>query len=69
MLIIHITTFNLSFITRGAVGMSLSGLAILWCSFSAAKLFAAALDMTQQRVLVAYPCALLYGMFALITIF
>lgn len=49
--------------------MSLSALSILWCSFSAAKLFAAALDLDQQRILVAYPCALLYSMFAMITIF
>jgi hypothetical protein len=51
------------------VGFILTGLAIAWCSLSASKLFVTALFMDHQQLLVAYPCALLYGVFALITIF
>lgn len=33
------------------------------------QLFVTALEMKHQQLLVAYPCALLYGVFALITMF
>ena len=49
--------------------MALAGLTILWCSLSASKLFVTALVMDHQQPLVGYPCALLYGVFALLTIF
>lgn len=65
--------FNLSsrffFCYRGTFGIVLAGLCILWCSASASKLFVTAYSMDHQQILVAYPCALLYGVFALITIF
>lgn len=54
---------------RGMAGTILTGFAILWCAVSASKLFVTALSMDHQQLLVAYPCALLYGVFALITIF
>merc|ERR1712136_37149 len=54
---------------QGVVGIGLTALAILWCSLSASKLFVTALTMDHQQPLVAYPCALLYGVFALLTIF
>jgi len=54
---------------QGVFGMCLTALAILWCSLSASKLFVTALTMDHQQPLVAYPCALLYGVFALLTIF
>ncbi|KAF4019875.1 hypothetical protein G4228_011387 [Cervus hanglu yarkandensis] len=40
-----------------------------WCSFSASKIFMSALAMEGQQLLIAYPCALLYGLFALLTVF
>lgn len=46
-----------------------ASLAVLWCSQSAAKLFVTALGMQRQQLLVAYPCALLYGLFALLAVF
>lgn len=54
---------------RGAAGVALTVAAILWCSVSASKLFVTGLAMDRQQPLVAYPCALLYAVFALITIF
>jgi len=57
------------FSLSGVVGNILAGAAICWCTLSASKLFVTALEMKQQQVLVAYPCSLLYGVFALITMF
>lgn len=54
---------------KGTFGIALTLIAVSWCSFSASKLFTSALAMDHQQPLVAYPCALLYGVFALLTIF
>ncbi|BFZ15324.1 hypothetical protein BsWGS_18363 [Bradybaena similaris] len=53
----------------GLVGLVLVSLTVLWCSISASKLFVSALAMDSQQLLVAYPCALVYGVFALLTVF
>jgi hypothetical protein len=42
---------------------------ILWCSISSSKLFVHSLNMTNQQLLVLYPCFLLYGIFALLNVF
>jgi len=60
---------NVVFSLQGYVGVVLTAISILWCSLSASKLFVTALVMDHQQPLVLYPCALLYGVFALITIF
>jgi hypothetical protein len=54
---------------QGALGMALAVGSIAWCSYSSSKLFVSVLDMTSQQLLVAYPCALLYGVFVLLTVF
>lgn len=54
---------------RGLLGIILTAAIIGWCSFSASKIFISALAMDGQQLLVAYPCALLYGVFALISVF
>ena len=54
---------------QGIIGTILTSCAILWCSWSASKLFVTAFAMHHQQPLVAYPCALFYAIFALITIF
>ncbi|NXP39265.1 YIPF5 protein, partial [Leiothrix lutea] len=54
---------------RGVMGIILTAGIIGWCSFSASKIFISALAMEGQQLLVAYPCALLYGVFALISVF
>uniref|UniRef100_A0A0B7APR4 Protein YIPF n=1 Tax=Arion vulgaris TaxID=1028688 RepID=A0A0B7APR4_9EUPU len=53
----------------GIVGLVLVSVTVLWCSISASKLFVSALAMDSQQLLVAYPCALVYGVFALLTVF
>ncbi|GAB6033270.1 Protein yipf5 [Chamberlinius hualienensis] len=54
---------------KGVLGLMVTAVTILWCSISASKLFVTALAMDHQQLLVAYPCALVYGVFALLTIF
>ncbi|CRK86391.1 CLUMA_CG000178, isoform A [Clunio marinus] len=60
---------NVLITIQGLIGMILTGFSILWCAISASKLFVTALSMDHQQILVAYPVALFYGVFALITIF
>jgi hypothetical protein len=54
---------------RGFIGTVLCGFSIVWCAVSASKLFVTSLSMDHQQILIAYPAALFYGVFALITIF
>ncbi|OQV21279.1 putative Protein YIPF5 [Hypsibius exemplaris] len=61
--------FSIVATLQGVVGTVCVVLSILWCSWSASKLFVTALTMDHQQILVAYPCALLYGVFSLLTIF
>jgi len=51
------------------VGMALAVLIILWCTAASTRLFERGCQMRDQRFLVAYPAALLYSAFVMITIF
>lgn len=63
-------SFISSFLSlNGFIGLILSLFFILWCSISSSKLFVNALNMTNQQMLVLYPCFLLYGIFALLNVF
>ena len=53
----------------GLFGTILSLITVAWCALSASKLFVTALSLHNQQALVLYPCALLYGVFALLTVF
>lgn len=66
---ILLSSFAVVFSLQGMVGIVLTAGIIGWCSFSASKIFISALAMEGQQLLVAYPCALLYGVFALISVF
>ncbi|NXP06337.1 YIPF7 protein, partial [Thinocorus orbignyianus] len=57
------------FSLQGIPGTLLALFIIGWCSLSASKIFTSALAMEGQQLLIAYPCALLYGLFALLTVF
>ncbi|XP_061600081.1 protein YIPF5-like [Cololabis saira] len=54
---------------QGMLGSVLTLAAIGWCSFSASKIFISTLLMQDQQLLVFYPCALMYGLFTLVTVF
>lgn len=51
------------------IGHSLAVLSIVWSTYASTRLFEKAMNMSQQRWLVAYPVGLLYSVFTLITIF
>ncbi|KAF7721457.1 hypothetical protein EC973_004659 [Apophysomyces ossiformis] len=53
----------------GFVGLVLSVISILWCTYSSSGMFTSVLHMTEQRYLVAYPVGLFYACFALMTVF
>ncbi|TFJ88474.1 hypothetical protein NSK_000048 [Nannochloropsis salina CCMP1776] len=54
---------------KGGVGQGLATLTIAWSTYASTRLFEKALNMSQQRYLVAYPVALVYAIFVLITVF
>ncbi|XP_036598090.1 protein YIPF5-like [Trichosurus vulpecula] len=66
---ILLSSFVVIFSLQGMVGIILTAGIMGWCSFSASKIFISALAMEEQQLLVEYPCALLCGVFALISIF
>ncbi|KAI0267153.1 Yip1-domain-containing protein [Gloeopeniophorella convolvens] len=53
----------------GILGYALSSVSIVWCTYAASGIFVAVLRMSDQRLLVAYPIGLLYGCFALLSVF
>ena len=53
----------------GTIGTLVTILAVVWSSWSASKLFVTAFNMEHQQPLIAYPCSMLYAVFALITMF
>merc|ERR1712192_350252 len=67
--LVGLSGISVLFSLSGLIGNLVAGMAICWCTVSASKLFVTALEMKQQQLLVAYPCFLLYGVFALITMF
>lgn len=50
-------------------GYIVAFLSIIWCTYAASGIFVAVLRMSDQRLLVAYPVGLLYGCFALLSVF
>lgn len=52
-----------------SIGYILSAIAVFWCSYSASAFFVAVLRLHNVRMLIAYPLALFYTVFALMAIF
>ena len=67
--IVILSALTIVFNLRGYVGLSLSIVAILWCTYTATRFFQAVLNTPEQKYLMAYPVLLFYSCFALITIF
>ena len=55
--------------TDGVLSLGLATVMVMWCTASATNMFVSALQMHDQKALVAYPIALVYACFGLITIF
>lgn len=51
------------------VGIILSIVAVLWCTFAATKMFTGMGDSVDKKMLIAYPCVLCYGVFTLCLMF
>lgn len=51
------------------IGYVLSALSIIWCTKSASAIFVSVLQLSDMTALVAYPLALFYGVFSIMTIF
>lgn len=54
---------------RGAIGLCLTVTIIAWCAINATRMFEKSMQMREQRYLIAYPSAIIYAVFALLTIF
>ncbi len=67
--IVALSAISILISLTGPVGTLVTILAIIWSSWSASKLFVTAFSMEHQQPLVAYPCCMLYAVFALITMF
>lgn len=64
-----LAAFGLLFTLNGSFGLILTGVVVLWCAVASSNIFTHSLEMIDQKLLVAYPCALIYGVFALLTVF
>ncbi len=67
--IVLLSVASVVFSLQGALGTVATIATVCWCAASASKLFITAFTMDHQQLLVAYPCSLLYAVFALITVF
>ncbi|XP_063389492.1 protein YIPF7 [Cydia fagiglandana] len=54
---------------EGTIGLTLSAVAVIWSALSASRLFVTMSGDAEQRPLIAYPCALVNGVFALLVLF
>ena len=54
---------------KGIMGGVCAGLVIGWCTVNATRLFESSLHMREQRYLIAYPVAIIYACFGLLTVF
>ncbi|VVC92525.1 protein YIPF5 [Leptidea sinapis] len=54
---------------EGTVGLSLSAISVIWSALSASRLFVTMTGDSEQRPLIAYPCALVNAVFALLVLF
>jgi hypothetical protein len=67
--IVFLAALSVLFEMRGLAGAVCIPIAVLWCANAASLFFVAALDADDRRWLLAYPVALFYTCFALISIF
>jgi len=67
--IVILSVINILVSLQGVLGTIAAPAAVCWCATSASKLFSDGLEMKRQQLLVAYPCGILYAVFALLTVF
>jgi hypothetical protein len=55
---------------RCFLGWVFCAIAVFWCTHAATKTLVAAMpSLQEQRLLVAFPCLLMFSMYALLTIY
>ncbi|CCG80585.1 SNARE yip1 [Taphrina deformans PYCC 5710] len=67
--LVSVSAFGLVMNMDGIVGYGLTAAAVLWSTNSASAIFVSVLNMANMRVLVAYPVALFYSIFAILSLF
>ncbi|XP_049820423.1 protein YIPF5 [Aethina tumida] len=67
--IVGLSIIGLFFKFSGLIGVVLSALVVIWSSFSASRLFTTVSGDKQQQPLIAYPCAIIYGVYILLVVF
>ncbi|CAH0553576.1 unnamed protein product [Brassicogethes aeneus] len=67
--VVGLSFLGLFFRLSGMLGIILAAVIVLWSSFSASRLFIAVSGDKQQQPLIAYPCALVYGVYILLVLF
>lgn len=53
----------------GTLGAILSLVSVTWCTWSSSAIFVSVLRLSDMRALVAYPLALFYGVFSIMSVF
>lgn len=67
---LHCLTFTWHVTCRGPISVALAVLASIWSGITASKVLARVSPALQDmKALVAYPCFLMYGAFALLTVY
>jgi hypothetical protein len=66
---LHVLLVIVNLSLRNVVGYAAAALAVAWSTWGASKIFVGVLSMKDQRPLVAYPVALIYTTFSLLTVF
>ncbi|XP_076753522.1 yip1 domain-containing 1 isoform X1 [Xylocopa sonorina] len=67
--VVFLAGFNIFTTLRGTIGLAFAVFTVAWSTLSATRLLTTMSGDEEQRLLIAYPCALIYGVFALIIIF
>lgn len=67
--VVGLSVLGIIFSFNNITGIVLSVFAVIWASLASSRLFVAMSGDQEQRPLIAYPCALVYGVFALLVVF
>lgn len=67
--VVALSGFKIFIYLKGTASLIAAILTVLWSTVSASRLFVVMSGDEKQRLLIAYPCVLLYGVFTLIVIF
>ncbi|KAF3104068.1 hypothetical protein TWF569_006106 [Orbilia oligospora] len=67
--LVFVSFFGVAFPMDGMVGFAITSVAIGWCTYSSSAMFVAVLRVRDMRLLVAYPLALFYCVFGIMSIF